>query len=86
MYLNKSCNYSLSVKSRISNGYNEGGFWFAKDEKSQLKFYNYIMSNYIYYMTKYDIPTLFLDFDRMVTDKKYLFENLRFILKVGTGY
>ena len=38
------------------------------------------MANYIYTMIKYDIPTLFLDFDKMTTDKNYLFEQLRFIL------
>ena len=31
-------------------------------------------------MTKYDIPTIFLDFDRMVQDKTYLFEKLQNIL------
>lgn len=52
------------------------GLWFAKDEKTQLKFYKNIMSNYIYFMTKYDIPTLFLDFDRMVTDKNIYLKTL----------
>jgi len=73
-------NYNESAKSRIHHKNNTGGLWYAKDEKSQLLFYKHIISNYIYYMTKYDIPTLFLDFDRMVSDKTYLFENLRFIL------
>ena len=30
------------------------------------------MSNYVYYMTKYDINTIFIDFDRIVNDKIYL--------------
>lgn len=72
--------YIQSAKSRVSHQYNAGGLWFANDEKSQLSFYKHIMSNYIYYMTKYDIPTLFLDFDRMTTDKKYLYDKLSFIL------
>jgi len=73
-------NYSESVKSRVLYKNEPGGLWFANDEKSQLLFYKHIISNYIYNMTKYDIPTLFLDFDRMVSDKNYLFEQLRFIL------
>jgi hypothetical protein len=72
--------YNLSAKSRNFHKNNHGGLWYAKDEKSQLSFYKHIISNYIYFMTKYDIPTLFLDFDRMTTDKEYLFEKLRFIL------
>ncbi len=72
--------YNESVKSRVSHKYDAGGLWYAKDEKSQLSFYKLIMSNYVYLMTKHDIPTLFLDFDRMTTDKQYLFEKLRFIL------
>ena len=31
-------------------------------------------------MTKYEINTLFLDFDKMVSDKIYLFEKLKPIL------
>ena len=35
------------------------------------------MAEYLYYMTKYNIPTIFLDFDSMVTNKKYLYDNLQ---------
>ena len=38
------------------------------------------MSNYIYFMTKYNIETIFIDFDRMINDKKYLFDKLKSIL------
>jgi hypothetical protein len=72
--------YNVSANSRVSYQNKPGGLWFAKDEKTQLSFYKHIMSNYIYFMTKYDIPTLFLDFDRMISDKEYLFEKLSFIL------
>ena len=30
-------------------------------------------------MTKYEINTIFLDFDKMVNDKSYLFNKLKFI-------
>ena len=72
--------YEKSVKSRVNNGYAPGGFWRAENETDQLLFYRTIMSNYLYYMTKYDIPTIFLDFDKMVSDKQYLFQRLNHIL------
>lgn len=31
-------------------------------------------------MTKYDIPTIFIDFDKMINDKKYLFDKIKSIL------
>lgn len=39
------------------------------------------MANYVYLMTKYNIPTLFIDFERMVTNKEYLFTTLRSLLE-----
>ena len=32
-------------------------------------------------MTKYDINTIFIDFDRMINDKLYLFDKLKNILE-----
>jgi hypothetical protein len=31
-------------------------------------------------MTKYDINTVFIDFDKMISDKKYLFYKIKSIL------
>jgi hypothetical protein len=31
-------------------------------------------------MTKYDINTIFIDFDKMISDKKYLFDKIKSIL------
>jgi len=72
--------YEESVKSRVKNGSGHGGFWRASNETEQLLFYRTIMSNYVYYMTKYDIPTIFLDFNKMISDKHYLFQRLNPIL------
>ena len=72
--------YIDSAKSRVYHQNKNGGLWLATDEKSQIRFYEQIMTNYIYTMIKYDIPTLFLDFDKMTTDKNYLFDQLRFLL------
>ena len=74
--------YKLSALSRVKHGGTRvsGGLWSATDEQSQIQFYEKIISNYIYYMTKYDINTIFIDFDKMISDKKYLFDKIKNIL------
>ena len=58
-----------------------GSLWHANNEAEQLQFYHEIMETYLFYMTKYDINTIFLDFDRMVNSRSYLYDKLGFILK-----
>ena len=58
-----------------------GGLWNAHDEESQILYYHRILSEYMCIMTKHDIPTLFLDFDKMITDKQYLFNKLNPLLE-----
>lgn len=72
--------YELSAKSRVKHAYDAGGLWNATDVQSQILFYRHIISNYMYNMTKYDINTIFLNFDKMVSDKEYLFQKLKPIL------
>jgi hypothetical protein len=69
-----------SAKSRLKHGNQNGGLWFADDELSQINFYKDILTNYIFISTKYDINTTFIDFDRMINDKTYLFYKLKIIL------
>ena len=71
---------NISAKSRVKHGYNAGGLWCANDELSQINFYKNILTNYIFISTKYDINTIFIDFDRMINDKTYLFYKLKIIL------
>lgn len=72
--------YKLSAISRVNNTCYAGGLWNAIDEYSQIQFFNKIISDYIYFMTKYDINTIFIDFDKMVHDKMYLFNKLKNML------
>ena len=72
--------FTASAKSRLKYNNLTGGLWNATDELSQIQFYKDIFANYIYYMTKYEIPTIFIDFDKMINDKKYLFDKLKNIL------
>jgi hypothetical protein len=72
--------YKISANSRLNNGNNTGGLWNAVDELSQIRYYKDILSDYIYYMTKYELNTIFIDFDKMISDKKYLFNKIKNIL------
>ena len=78
--------YNKSAKSRVKNGIdlnntiNGGTTGLANDEDSQVLYYNKIMSEYLYYMVKYDIPTIFIDFQKMILDKLYLYNKLKVIL------
>jgi hypothetical protein len=72
--------FKLSAISRVKNDKKCGGLWNANDEITQIQYYKDIITNYIYYMTKYDINTIFIDFDKMVSDKEYLFNKIKSIL------
>jgi hypothetical protein len=69
-----------SAKSRVICGSKNGGLWNAKDELSQIEFYKNILTHYLLISTKYEINTIFLDFDKMVNDKTYLFNKLKHLL------
>ena len=73
-------NLDISAKSRVKNGNLSGGLFNASDELSQIEFYKKILSNYIYFMNKYNINTIFIDFNKMINDKEYLFNKLKSIL------
>jgi hypothetical protein len=70
----------LAALSRQNYGKQNGGLWNANNAITQILYYKHIMSNYIYFMTKYDINTIFIDFDKMINDKKYLFDKIKTIL------
>lgn len=72
-------NYEASAKSRVNLGIGAGGLFNATDEKSQIDYYEKNMANYLYKMVKYDINTVFLDFDKFTTDKLYLYNKLKHI-------
>ena len=74
--------YTISAQSRAQHGINRGGgLWNATTEEEQIVFYHKMMANYVYLMTKYNIPTLFINFERMITNKEYLFTTLRPLLE-----
>ncbi len=71
----------LSAISRVNHGKGkDGGLWNAIDETSQINFYKNILTNYLLISTKHEINTIFIDFDKMINDKQYLFNKLENIL------
>jgi len=72
--------YHDSAKSRVRYKDRPGGLWNAKNEEEQVIFFHKLVSNYIYQMTKYNLPTLFINFEKMISDKKYLFDTLQPVL------
>lgn len=74
-------NYEDAASSRERFGNGAGGLWGAENKEQQVIFYHKIMAEYLLWMTRYDIPTTFIDFDRMVSSSEYLYEKLKPILK-----
>ena len=72
--------YELTANSRVKHDKNPGGLWNAKDKTSQILFYRRIMSEYLYITTKYNVETIFIDFDKMINNKEYLFNKHKIIL------
>lgn len=70
----------MSAISRVKNGKDRGGLWFATDESSQIDFYRKILTDYIVISTQYNLNTIFIDFNQMIKDKTYLFNKLKNIL------
>jgi hypothetical protein len=73
--------FSSSAQSRVNLGRKPGGLWRANNKNEQIYFYQAIMAGYITIMTKYNIPTTFLDFHHMTTDARYLFEKLGWLMQ-----
>ena len=68
------------AESRVKHDKTAGGLWNANDKFSQIQYFKDILTNYIFVMNKYDINTIFIDFDKMINDKTYLFNKFKSIL------
>lgn len=73
-------NYESSALSRTKNK-SVGGLWHAHSKEQQISYYHKIISEYIYSMVQHNIPTIFLHFEKMIVDKKYLFDKLQPIIQ-----
>lgn len=68
------------AESRVKHAKSAGGLVNASDKFSQIQYFKDILTNYIFVMNKYDINTIFIDFDKMINDKTYLFNKMKSIL------
>jgi hypothetical protein len=77
--------YDDAAVSRVNLRGGPGGLWHAGNFEEQRLFYFKIMAEYLFFMTKYDIPTTFISFERMVSSPEYLYDKLGFVLG-GVGF
>lgn len=73
-------NLKKAAISRVKNDRNKGGLWNATNLQSQIQYYKDILTEYIFIMTQYDINTIFINFEKMIIDKEYLYNKLQNIL------
>lgn len=69
--------YEPAARSRVRLGNGPGGLLGAHDLASQILFFHANMANYLRSMVRHEINTIFLDFDRMVSDVSYLRNKLK---------
>ena len=74
------------IPEGLSESKGAGGLWHADTKEEQITFYNKCMAEYIQLMTLYDIPTKFIDFYRMTTNSRYLFECLKDVINSDITY
>lgn len=80
-------NYDDAAKSRENiGGGKPGGLWSATNAIEQKDFYHEIIAEYLYKMTVYDVPTIFINFERMISDDKYLYEKIKPVLRKSITY
>lgn len=86
-------NYSAAIESRIKNSFNANDFVFGSNggvfmdvkawRGAQEEYFNRMIASYVESMVKYQIPTIFLDFERMISDPHYLYVNLLQLFEAG---
>jgi len=81
--------FEETARSREKNNINRntGSFHGMTNRDSMVKSYfdqlendHRIIANYIYFMTKFDIETIFLNFETMIRNPQYLFDKMNKIL------
>lgn len=77
--------FNKSAESRFKNNNNPtraGVLWNATDVESQKNFYYKIIAEYVLLMEKHDIPTIFIDFDKMIVNPEYMYKKLKPVLDI----
>ncbi|QKF94462.1 hypothetical protein QKU48_gp1004 [Fadolivirus algeromassiliense] len=66
-----------SAQSRVNNGKKAGGLFNATDLKSQVAYYNKALDILKTDCNKNNIPILFIEFNKMISNSEYLFNLLK---------
>ena len=69
------------LKSRAFHNQKPGGLWEAKNYEEQLSFFHKIFDHYKKLEKEHNIPTIYLDFDTMISSPEYLYQNIKPILR-----
>lgn len=69
--------YEKSAHSRVRIGNGAGGLWNANNQEEQVSYYHKIMAEYLVYMVDYNIPTIFVSFEQMISSPEYLYNKLK---------
>lgn len=79
--------FAKSAKSREYHNKDAGGLMGgAKNWQEQVSVYNNYMSRYIQDMVKYEIPSVFIDFEKMTQDPNYLYHKLKVTFRKDIPY
>lgn len=68
---------SAESRAKISKRTPNGGLWNAKDAQTQQEYYHKIYKMFLLDMTRFQIPTIFLDFKKLTYHPLYLYEKLQ---------
>ena len=74
------------MPKELTSSKGAGGLWNANTKEEQILFYNKCMAEYIQIMTRYGIPTKFIDFHHMTTNPRYLFKSLKEVIESDVTY
>ena len=68
--------FKSSAESRaiLSRRTPNGGLWNAKDVPSQIEFYNKIYKTFLLDTTRFKIPVIYVDFERLIKDPIYTYQ------------
>jgi len=70
--------YDSAASSRAKIGLNKrGGLWMAGNKKEQIEIYEECIANFIIEVAKQDLELHLIYFDKMISDKNYLYDKLK---------
>ena len=69
--------HSAISRAYISQMTPNGGLWNATDVESQIAFYKKSYKTFLLDTTRYKIPVIYLDFEKLIRDPYYVYQSLK---------